>query len=248
MPGGPFVRRIHGTQGTSVGIGWIVTQVRGLRRPGTSARDGVAGRFHNGRMRIERHPRAVPSGYPRSFERRLRLHDGREVDVRPIVPADTAALREAIRTADADTLRGRFLGGSPSLTPAMMTHLTTMDYGRRFSLVAMDARTGHGAGIARYETMDEGVAEVAVAVDPAWRQVGLATALVEILAEAALDRQVHTFSAIYQAENRPVAALRGLAQSTGRQLIRHGVAEFAVTLDRDRVIAAIRHLGARSEG
>jgi GNAT superfamily N-acetyltransferase len=196
---------------------------------------------------IDPHPLTVPAGYPRGYERRCRLHDGREVVIRPIVPADAAQLREAIQIADADTLRGRFLGGTPRLTPAVLAHLTTLDYVRRFALVAGDARTRHGVAIARYEALDQGVAEVAVVVDPAWRQVGLATTLVEMLAEAALDRGIHTFSAIYQAENRPVAALHHLADSTGRQLIKRGIAEFAVTLNPKQVAAAIQHLDERTE-
>ena len=71
---------------------------------------------------------------------------------------------------------------------------------------------------------------------------GLATALVDMLAEAALPQGVHTFNAIYRAENRPVTALHDHADSTGQLLISHGIAEFDVTLDHDRVIAAIRHL------
>jgi sulfide:quinone oxidoreductase len=79
------------------------------------------------------------------------------------------------------------------------------------------------------------------------RRIGLSTALVEVLAEAALDRGVHAFSATYRAENRPVAALHNLADSTGRQLIRCGIAEFDVGLDRDQVIAAIHHLDEEPE-
>jgi acetyltransferase len=68
-------------------------------------------------------------------------------------------------------LHGRFHGGTPRLTPALLSHLTRLDYVRRFALVAADAQTRHGVAIARYEALDEGVAEVAVAVDPAWRQI-----------------------------------------------------------------------------
>jgi RimJ/RimL family protein N-acetyltransferase len=100
--------------------------------------------------------------------------------------------------------------------------------------------TGRGVAIARYESVGEGVAEIAVVVDPAWRRAGLATALIEMLAEAALDRGIHTFSATYLAENRPVAAL--LAHAGGRQLIRQGIAEAAIALDRERVTAALRDL------
>ncbi len=169
-----------------------------------------------------------PAGYPAGFERDVRLHDGRTVLVRPIVPADAPALAEAIRTADPETLRRRFLSGPPHLTPALLARLSTVDYQRRFAVVAIDPDTGRGVGIGRYETVSDGVAEVAVAVDPQWRRVGLATALVATLAEAAVARGIHAFSAWYLAENRPVAALLGAAG--GRQLIRDGIAECAVAL------------------
>jgi RimJ/RimL family protein N-acetyltransferase len=196
---------------------------------------------------IEAHPRDVPAGYPREFERRLRLRDGREVLVRPILPADAPQLADAIRTADADTLHRRFLGGPPHLSPALLARLTTVDYVRRFALVAADAQTGRGVAVARFEPLDEGVAEVAVAVDPAWRRIGLATALVELLAQAALDRGTQAFAATYLAENRPVVALSELAGGTGRRLIRQGITELAVALDRERVTAAVRQLHDRGD-
>jgi GNAT superfamily N-acetyltransferase len=189
---------------------------------------------------LEPHPVDVPPGYPRALERKLWLSDGRQVFVRPILPSDRQALAEAIRTADADTLRRRFLGATPKVTPQLLTRLTTVDYVHRFALVAGDPHTGRGTAIARYEPVAETVAEVAVAVDPAWRRVGLATVLVEMLAEAAVNRGVHTFSALYLAENRPVAALADLAGEAGQRLIHQGIAEVAVALDRDQVAAVIR--------
>lgn len=162
--------------------------------------------------------------------------------IRPILPTDAPLLGRAIRTADRDTIRRRFLGGSPRITTKLLAHLTTLDYVRRFALAAADPQTGQGVAIARYEPLNEGIAEVAVAVDPAWRRVGLATALVEMLANAALDRGIHTFSVMYLAENRPVAALCALGNGAGRQLIRQGIAEFAIALDRARITAAIRDL------
>jgi RimJ/RimL family protein N-acetyltransferase len=186
-----------------------------------------------------------PPGYPPEYERDLRLRDGRTVQIRPIIPSDAWELAEAIRSADADTLRRRFLGSPPPITPALLAHLSTVDYRSRFALIAADPVTGHGIAIARYEsTPQRGVAEVAVAVDPAWRRVGLATALVELLAQAALDRGIHTFTACYLAQNRPVAALLHLADQTRQPQIKQGIAEAAIALDRDTVAAAIRDVDA----
>jgi RimJ/RimL family protein N-acetyltransferase len=177
-------------------------------------------------------PAEMPPGYPKEYERELRLNDGRHVRVRPLVPADAPRLAAAIEAADADTLRRRFLGEPPRVTAALLTYLTELDYVRRFALVAADAQTGRGIAIARYEPLDPGVAEVAVVVDPAWRRVGMATSLIEMLAQAALDRGVHAFSATYLAESRSVAALLARADSIGQQSIRQGIAEVVVALDR----------------
>lgn len=148
-----------------------------------------------------------PAGFPREFERRLTLADGRSVLVRPVVPGDADALVHAIRTADHETLRRRFLGAPPPIDRATVQYLVTVDYVRRFALVAFG--DGRGVAIARYEPMPDkpGVAEVAVAVDPPWRRVGLATALVSMLAEAAAARGVTQFEATYLASNEEVAAI-----------------------------------------
>jgi RimJ/RimL family protein N-acetyltransferase len=182
----------------------------------------------------------IPPGYPAEFERSVRLRDGRTVSVRPISPADAGDLAEAIRTADPETLRRRFLGGTPSVTPKLLDRLTVVDYVTRFALVARDARTGQGAGIARYEGLGEGRAEVAVVVDPAWRRVGLATALVRMLAEAAAGRGIHTFTAYYLADNRAVETLLAEAGSTG--FVRDGVAEREVALDPEPSVHPARDL------
>ena len=191
-------------------------------------------------MSLQPHPVDPPPNYPLAYERELRLTDGRRVAIRPIVPSDAPDLAAAIRSADAETLYGRFLGGPPRITPDLLTRLTKLDYLRRFALVAADATCAQGIAIARYEHLDDGVAEIAVAVDPAWRRVGLATAMVEILAQAALERHIHSFSASYLADNRPVAALLSLSDLTRPRVLGHGLAESEVELDRASVAAALR--------
>jgi GNAT superfamily N-acetyltransferase len=176
----------------------------------------------------------LPPGYPRDCEQEVTLRDGRQVLIRPILPSDAPELAEAIKTADPDTLRRRFLGGPPRVTPALLAHLTVVDYVRRFALVAVDAVTGRGVAVARYEPAGEGVAEIAVAVRPDWRRVGLGTVLILCLAKAAAERGIHTFSASYLAENAPVAALVEDVGGLGRQVIKRGIAEFSLALTPQR--------------
>ena len=180
-----------------------------------------------------------PPGYPQEYQREMALRDGRLVLVRPVLPGDAPELADAIKTADADTLRSRFLGGAPRVTPTLLAHLTVVDYVHRFALVAIDAATGRGVAIARYEPAGEGVADVAVVVRPEWRRVGLATALVLLLATAAVEHGIHTFRAAYLAENRPVAALVEDADGLGRQVIKQGIAEFSLALDRQGHVSGL---------
>jgi GNAT superfamily N-acetyltransferase len=193
---------------------------------------GISGR--GGQMGAEPGTAGLPPGYPQECEQEVTLRDGRRVLIRPILPSDAPELGEAIKTADPDTLRRRFLGAPPRVTPALLAHLTVVDYVRRFALVAIDTVTGRGAAVARYELAGEGVAEIAVAVRPAWRRVGLGTVLILCLAKAAAERGIHTFSASYLAENRPVAALVEDAGGLGRQVIKQGIAEFSLALAPQR--------------
>src|SRR5450631_3967297 len=103
-------------------------------------------------MPNERHlTENLPPDYPSSYESVVRLADGRQVEIRPILPSDAPELAEAIRTADAETLYARFLGGPPQLTDAVLNELTHLDYVSRFALVA---RSGdHGVAVARYATL-----------------------------------------------------------------------------------------------
>src|ERR1035437_6886785 len=147
-----------------------------------------------------------PPGYPSSYESLIRLADGRRVQIRPILPSDAPELAEAIRTADAETLHARFLGGPRPLTDAVLEALTRVDYVSRFALVRRARR--RGVGVARYATLPPSadgsvVADVAAVVAPEWRRVGLATALVQLLARRAQECGITDFTALFLADNRP---------------------------------------------
>ena len=68
-------------------------------------------------MGLKPEPGELPPGYPEKYQQEEVLQDGRRVFIRPILPGDAAELAEAIKTADAETLRRRFLGGPPQMTP-----------------------------------------------------------------------------------------------------------------------------------
>jgi len=170
--------------------------------------------------------------YPSELETSVVLADGREVFVRPIRPDDADALRGAIEAADYDTLHARFLGSAPT-DDASIRRLVEVDYDRRLALVAL-AADGRGVAVARYEGQPGSTrAEIAVAVDVDYRRVGLGSALVRRLGEAALARGITRFTAVTLAENRPA-----LSVLTGSGLpytlkISQATAEIVMALDGD---------------
>jgi GNAT superfamily N-acetyltransferase len=150
---------------------------------------------------------SAPPGFPEGLVRQLRLLDGRRVFARPVLPRDQDALRQAIEQADADTVHRRFLGGRPPLRDREVRHLVCVDYDRRLAIVAF-APDGKGVGVARYEALaGTDTAEVAVAIDPAWRRVGLATALVHLLSLNATQHGIVRFTADFFADNVDVSDL-----------------------------------------
>jgi acetyltransferase len=138
------------------------------------------------------------------------LADGRSVFIRPVVPGDAAELGFEIKQADPETLYSRFFRSSVRVDDELLTYLTVLDYDRRFALAAF-AETG--VAIARYEgTPGSDVAEMAVAVKPQWRRIGLATILLSRLQDAARANGIRTLRADFLAEN---AAARGLINRAG---------------------------------
>ena len=173
----------------------------------------------------------VPDGYPSDLEGNLKLADRRKVFVRPIVPVDVDALRTAVANADPQTIHDRFLGGRGPSDARTLQHLTTVDYVYRLALVAF-APDGHGVAIARYEgSAGADVAEVAVVVDPEWRRVGLASGLLRMLAQAALERGIRRFTAIAYADNIDVQDILVRSGLPLRQSGTGGVVAAMVDLD-----------------
>ena len=175
------------------------------------------------------------------------LRDGRK-GIRPSWRW-TSASRTAARSISARSsllTRQGWLRRSPALTPrrsgfassgggrvlddATLRYLVEVDYQRRLALVALDA-AGNGVGIARYEGgRDEGVAEIAVAVAPDWRGVGLGSRLLRMLGEAAVARGFRQFVASYFVGNRDVEGLVKACGLPHRSQVSQGVVEVQLLL------------------
>ena len=175
----------------------------------------------------------APVGYPSGYERDITLADGRPVHLRPIVPDDEDELRTAVAEADAATVHSRFIGGRPPTTDDEFARLVRVDYHRRFAVVAL-SQSRRGVGIARYEAAPgETCAEIAVTVDPGWRQAGLATAMLHLLAEAALANDIDQFIVEYLADNLDVTSILRASKLPVDVRQQDGVAQAVIDLQAD---------------
>jgi RimJ/RimL family protein N-acetyltransferase len=112
----------------------------------------------------------------------------------------------------------RFMGPLEEFSDSQLDYLTFVDHHDHEAILAFDAATGEGVGVARYVRTSRRTAEPAVSVADAWHGRGLGGELVRCLAERAQDEGVRVFSAQTFATNE--ASIR-ILERLGRTT-RHG--------------------------
>ncbi len=132
--------------------------------------------------------------YPAYREADVVLHDGSTVHLRPVRPADEAALLDLLNGLGEDSRMFRFFSGAPNLEAAAR-EMAEVDYEGRYGLVATrggdDRLVGHGT----YVRGAPDRAEVAFAVLDEMQGQGLGTILLAHLAEVAEENGVTLFVA-----------------------------------------------------
>jgi GNAT superfamily N-acetyltransferase len=136
------------------------------------------------------------------------LRDGSRAVLRPISPADRAVLAQGFEEMSDDSRYKRFLSPLPRLSGTYLTYLTEVDHHDHEAIVALSPE-GAPMGVARYVRTDPGsdAAEVAVAVVDRYQGRGLATVLLDRLAERAREEGVDRFTATALASNDEVIDL-----------------------------------------
>src|SRR3954466_15133699 len=121
------------------------------------------------------------------FDRELTLRDGAHVRMRPIRPDDAPRLVALYDHLSRDSRYQRFFSVMQRLPPDWARFLATVDYQRRFALVAeAPGDPDTLIAVARYEPGSEpDTAEVAFVVQDAWQGQGLGTVLFSELLAAA---------------------------------------------------------------
>lgn len=166
------------------------------------------------------------------------LRDGTRVRVRPLVVGDRDWFARGVRELSESARYSRFLAPVGELSPAALRRLVdSVDGERHVALVGLEVpATGPEApvAVARFVLLatDPGCAEVAVTVIDRHQGKGLASVLVDLLAERACRTGVVCFSATMSSSNTAsLRLLQRLGDVVRREAVGHGVTEVVVDLD-----------------
>lgn len=131
------------------------------------------------------------------MERTVTTRTGTEIVVRPITPADHDALLDLFERLGPESRYSRFMFPAQALSEADVRYFTDVDHHRHEALWAL-SESGEPLGTARYVCLEDrpGVAEIAVTIADGWHEHGVGTALLDVLAERAVEEGVERFLAI----------------------------------------------------
>jgi RimJ/RimL family protein N-acetyltransferase len=121
--------------------------------------------------------------------------------LRPIRESDAPLLQDLHRRHSSNTRRLRFFSAMPELSPGLADRFSRVDFRNRAAFVAgIDGEEAIRA-VARYDAVNESLAEVAFVVEDSLQGQGLGCALFELLAVHARTAGFRAFTAIMLAEN-----------------------------------------------
>jgi len=133
---------------------------------------------------------------------------GTRLLIRPVRPDDKALLAAGFERLSKRSRYRRFFRPIDRLSDRDLAYLTEIDHHDHEALAALDPETGHLIAVARFVRSDEAdEAEVSVVVGDPWQRRGVATALLERLAERAREEGVTHFVALVMDENREALEL-----------------------------------------
>ena len=120
--------------------------------------------------------------YPHQYESRLKLKNGAEVFLRPVMPADSQLIVDLFNKMSPRSIYFRFLRNLNALSEKMICKFTHVNYNSESALVAIIQEDAKDAIIAvgRYGyDSDEDITDLAVAVRDDCQDVGLGKTLLK---------------------------------------------------------------------
>jgi RimJ/RimL family protein N-acetyltransferase len=140
----------------------------------------------------------------------LRLANGTEMVIRPMRSEDGDRLQAGYERLSPETKYKRFLAPKPHLSSSDVRYLVGVDGAHHFALVATPVSDPERiVAVGRFVRIEElpQTAEVAIVVGDEFQGEGLGSALLERLANAALERGIRRLQATVLADNLPAHRL-----------------------------------------
>ncbi|HZQ49996.1 MAG TPA: GNAT family N-acetyltransferase [Candidatus Dormibacteraeota bacterium] len=148
----------------------------------------------------------VTAAYPAHREGAVVLRDGSTVTVRPVRPADEAALATFFTSLSLESRVLRFFAAVANADP-LAKGMVDVDYTSRYGIVALAGEGARIVGHAMYVTEAPRKAELALAIADAYQGMGLGTILLGQLAEAAAAAGIDVLEAIVKPENHRMLSM-----------------------------------------
>jgi acetyltransferase len=147
---------------------------------------------------------------PKPRGERVQTHDGRELFLRSIEPADVAALKRQFSRLSPEDIRRRFLHSMGELPDSMAQRLTHIDPELETAFVLMDetVQPAELRGVGRI-FLDQAAnsAEFSVLVEHDWARQGLGALLMQRLVDDCRRRGLSEIWGYVLLENRPMLQL-----------------------------------------
>jgi acyl-CoA synthetase (NDP forming)/RimJ/RimL family protein N-acetyltransferase len=186
----------------------------------------------------------IPPSYPSEWDADVVLADGGTARVRPIRPDDGPRLLAFHGRQSPESIYFRYFSPRPNLSTTEVEHMVSVDYVDRMAFIAL--RGDEMVGVARYDRWPlRSEAEVAFFVDEQHRGRGIATVLLEYLAEAARQVGISAFTATVLPSNQRMVRVFRRAGFQASSSFEEGVIE--VHLDLQPTPGAVAAIEERAQ-
>jgi RimJ/RimL family protein N-acetyltransferase len=152
----------------------------------------------------------VVIGRPNALEETWRLHNGTQVLLRKLQPADFPLHRQFLYSCSQESIYQRFfqIAEHAKVTDQQIARYTNFDQTRELAIIAVQyPDQKQELGVARLIQLGHGVAEFAVIVGDPWQHQGLGRKLVAKIIEVASQGQVRRLQGYVLSENKAMLSL-----------------------------------------
>ena len=154
------------------------------------------------------HPRFAIRPYPKEWERRITLRDGKAILVRPIRPEDEPLYAPFFAGVTDNDLRLRFFAPVKEFGHAFVARFTQIDYARAMAFIAIEAASGKMLGVVRlHANANYDTAEYGILVRSDLKGLGLGWLLMQMIIDYARAEGLQAIEGQVLRENTTMLAM-----------------------------------------